>query len=99
MEEKKITTTLKFCSHDWNAGATKGKIVRGTWRGRDKIRKSFWTRQAHRFEMLGRHPRGGFKEAAGCQCVGCGIQGTRLTADQNSGGKRGCENHFIEQHR
>lgn len=39
-----------------------GEIVRGAWGRRDnKIRKSFWTRQAHGFEVLGRHPRGGVK--------------------------------------
>lgn len=76
---KKIKTTLKFCPDDWNTGATKGKTVRGA-RGRrdDEIGKSFWTRQTHGFEVLGRPPGGGVKEAAGCRRVGCGVQGFRV---------------------
>lgn len=67
--KKKTKNDTKVWPDDGITGATDGKPERGTEGGRGKIRKSFWTRQLYRFEMLGTHPMGDVKEAAGCRCV------------------------------
>lgn len=82
---KKIKTTLKFCPDDWNTGATKGKTVRGA-RGRrdDEIGKSFWTRQAHGFEVWGDPPGEGLKRQLDAAVWGAAFRGSGYEANGTS---------------
>lgn len=68
-KKSKPKNDTKVWPDDRITGAADGKTESGSEGGRGKIRKSFWTQQLYRFDMLGRHPRGYVKEAAGCRCV------------------------------